>query len=138
MTLGTRALAIALYSKLTEVIADDLATLVGVSRVYDAPVPNDAAFPHVSISEGLVEEAGTFTTDETLHFPEIRVWTRYGGQKELNRICDAIFTRLHKAALSASGVSFVDCMFQNRVTFLEEDGKTWQGVMTFKAYIQPN
>ena len=112
-----------------------VADLVG-ARIFDE-VPQQAVFPYVAIGEmqGLVFRADQYRgTDEvvTLH-----AWSRSVGSVEVRQILTALREALDGAALSVTGFRLVSLLVDESRSFLDQDGKTHHGVLTFRALLEP-
>jgi hypothetical protein len=113
-----------------------LQALIGTpARIYDV-VPPDAQFPYVTLGDMTVRD---FDTKDRTGFEQVCVlhaWSRYRGRKELKSILQAIFDRLHQAALSVAGGDFVSCQFLSCSVGAENDGLTLHGVMRLRIVVQ--
>lgn len=111
--------------------------------VYDA-VPqavdagDNSAFPYVTIGD---DSSGEFDTDTSLGFDTdctIHVWSRYRGRREVKQIQKAIYDALHLHDLSVSGYHTVMVLFETADSFMDADGITRHGVMTFRVVTEEN
>ena len=121
----------------TRLAADaTLKTLIGNPvRLYDV-VPPSSAYPYVTLGDALVRELDT--KDGTGFVQELvfEAWSRYRGRKELKNIMQAIYDSLHRASLTVSGCTFVDCRFLAAATRLDDDGLTLHGTLRFRLLVQ--
>ena len=105
--------------------------------VYDAvPQAEDSGdnslFPYVTIGEDSVNEFDTdtdngFDIDATIH-----VWSRYRGRREVKQIMGDIYNAMHLHDLAVSNSNTVLCLFQTADSFMDADGITRHGVITFR------
>jgi hypothetical protein len=102
--------------------------------VYDAP-PKSAAYPYAVLGEDTIIEDGTCTTIGRMCLSTIHVFDNYSGKKRIKTILGEIDARLDRAVLTAAGHHFIDCSFDTSDCFLEPDGKTYHGVITYKILI---
>lgn len=105
--------------------------------VYDA-VPqaidsgDDAEFPYITIGDDSFTEFDTdtsegFDTETTVH-----VWSRYRGRSEVKELQQLIYDALHLQTIAVQGQHFVMALFQNATSFVDADGLTRHGVITFR------
>lgn len=98
----------------------------------------EADFPYIHIGEDLLTP---WDTDDTLGASvtvTLYVWSRMYGKKETKQIMAQIYdllNRQHKN-LSASGVRFVDCLFEFAQVLDQSDGKTRQGICRYRVTIE--
>lgn len=126
------ALQTAIYTRLNAQLSYD---------VYDnAPQVSDSStgFPYVTIGEDTVNEwdtDGFLGADCTVM---VHTWSRYRGRKETKEMQGAIYDALHRqeSSLAFTGFRFVGCDFQTSQSFLDADGLTRHGVMTFRVIME--
>lgn len=108
--------------------------------VYDQ-APQSVAFPYVTIGEA---SAVSHDTDsEIVQFVNytLHVWTRPQsgagsfGKKEAQLIIGEIFDILHQLKFSEAGYSFTENVRTGTECFVDSDGKTFHGTITFKLNI---
>ena len=118
-------------------IFDTLSAALSVP-VYDA-VPqavdsgDDSAFPYVTVGNDSVGEFDTdtsigFDTDVTVH-----AWSRYRGRREVKEIQQDIYDAIHLQNIPVAGSTLVMALFQDATSFLDADGITRHGVITFRV-----
>ena len=114
--------------------AADLASLVG-DRIYDA-VPNDAAFPYVTVGEGDETSDDVECVEGFELSLDIDVWSRAVGFPEAKAISDEIRRALRSSDLALAVNALV--YFRHRQTrFLRDpDGLTSHAVLTFEAFAE--
>lgn len=116
------ALQQAIYTRLSDQLSVE---------VYDH-VPQDAAYPYVTIGEGTESE---WDTDDSLGIDatiNIHVWSRYRGRKEVKQLQDQIYAALHRYDLPVSGADTVLVNFEFADSFVDPDGLTRHGVQRFR------
>lgn len=103
--------------------------LNGTASVYDH-VPQDAAFPYVSIDaeEAMPRDFLASRRDQRMIY--LSVWSRYKGQKEVKEIIAAIDAALHRARLALDTGTMVICMVRRKAVAKDADGKTYMGTIT--------
>lgn len=103
-----------------------------LSRVPQPDEPeDDADFPYVVITIVDVRPWDTDDNDGGRAIVQLSVFYRGGSPKALAAIADEVYNAFHKYQLSIPGANTVDCLFRNRVTFDDPDGKTMQTAMDF-------
>jgi hypothetical protein len=125
-------LQIAIVSRLkaTAAVMDLIA-----DRVFDS-VPEDAAFPYVTVGEGDETSDDVDCIDGFEISLDVDVWSREVGFPEAKAISDAVRRALKSPQLSISTNSLV--YFRHRQTrFVRDpDGKTSHAVLTFEAFAE--
>ena len=129
----SQALAIALLSALT--------TALGSTPVYDAVPPSvdhSAAFCYVTLNDIQALDWSTKTFDGQDFAVNIHVWSSYRGNKEVQEKFSTIHAALHKtpSALTVSGATVVECLYEASQIFLDPDGLTRHGVQRFRVLVQ--
>ena len=111
------------------------------ARVVDDPLPvptgrPDSDFPYVVIGNDTErawdndDKRGADTT-VTLH-----IWSRKPSYTEAKTIAAAIYARLHRKAIAATGARVVDCLHEFSDFARDEDGKTRHGVVRYRLTLQ--
>jgi len=121
----------AIYQTLT----NDATLMALVVGVFDRP-PQGTAFPYITLGESAGSDWSTKTTTGMEQNVTLHVWSREGGRAEAASIMERIHTLLHQAPLSVTGQTLVSIRFSASNILLENDGWTYQGVMTFQAFLQ--
>lgn len=108
--------------------------------VFDSPpfLPEGApatTFPYCVIGNDTVSAWDTDDTRGanitlTLHF-----WSRAEGFKQVKTLMDQAYGLLNRAALSASGYSITDCLFEFSDTMSDPDGVTKHGIQRYRLTI---
>lgn len=109
--------------------------------VRDDPTPlpagqPDSGFPYVVIGNDTERpwdhdgRRGAAVT-VTLH-----IWSRKPSFVEAKTIAAAIYGRLHRKAIAASGAQVVDCLHEFSDFARDEDGKTRHGVVRYRLTLQ--
>ena len=102
--------------------------------VYDQ-APQNASFPYVTIGEASAALNDT-DTDTTQHVNyTIHVWSRTFGKKEAQEIIGEVFDELHLLKFSEIGYTFTENFRTASECFIDNDGKTFHGIITFKLNI---
>lgn len=129
-------LGTALQARIYAILTADatLSTLTGGSaKVYDH-VSDKHAFPHIVIGEDDVDAFLTKVSDPLQGSTEIRVWTQSQtkvGRKECKDIMSRIWTLLHRQDLAVPDRVQIGFYCASQRMLVEEDGRTYQGIMTF-------
>lgn len=127
------------YPLITSVIAL-LKADAGVSALVDSRVyvsaPENATYPFVTVrSEAQPWATASFSGMK--HILRIQAFSTVKTAKQAVDIKAACSDALDRAALSISGFTVIDVMFDGISTFfLEDDGKTWQSVVEIGVYVQ--
>lgn len=124
------ALQQAIYQALVADAA--LTNLLGGAAVYD-DVPQRAAFPYVTIGEGVARDWGSATEDGQEHTLSIHVWSKGRGRREVHAIADAVRAVLHDAPLSLPGHALVSLRFELSDTRRVQGGKAYHAILRFRA-----
>lgn len=104
--------------------------------VYD-DVPQSAtsesndAFPFVVVGDLDIRD---WSTDTEIGFEsdfQVHVWSRYAGKKQLSGIMSAVHDALNRQTLTYESFSVLDILFETMRTFIDPDGRTRHGIMTF-------
>lgn len=111
--------------------------------VYDAP-PHQldgqpyTQFPFVTMGDDTLTPFDTDTSLGAEVTCTIHIWSRYKGRKETKTIMASIYNLLHRqaSALSASGVRFVDCLWEFGEVIEEIDGATRHGVCRYRLVLE--
>jgi hypothetical protein len=125
----SHALQVALYAALMPVEG------VG-ARVYDA-VPDDRAFPYVTIGAAQTIPARAECVDGTESFVDVHIWSREVGSIEAKVIGGRVLLALHDASLELEGHRLIAIRFTGSRVFRDPDGITTHGVYSFRVLSQP-
>ena len=109
-----------------------LIALVPAARITDH-VPQDSAFPYISIGESSAGEWDSKDSDGMEQTLTINAWSQYRGLKEVKQIMGAIVDALDKAALTVTGHDLVLLRFEFSDTMLDPDGLTRHGVQIYRV-----
>ena len=129
------ALQTALYQKLNGTAA--LTNLV--TGIYDLVPqelsednPPEDVFPYVVIGD---DRISAWDTDTELGFEAnitIHVWTRAGGREKNQLILKQIYLALHRQVLTVTGYNTVSGTFTESDLFIDADGLSQHGVISFR------
>lgn len=109
------------------------APTVAGGRVYDR-VPEDAAYPYVSIGEDQIVGDGNACGDGWEVFADVHVWSRKPGFPEAKGIAAAVVGKV--AAITAiSGFSLLHVELQDQRALRDPDGLTSHIVCSFRFII---
>lgn len=97
--------------------------------VYDH-VPERAAMPYVVLDNHLVTPDDTLDAPLDVHVVYLSVWSQYRGTRQVLEIMQAVYDRLHNAALELESGEAVSCRVQSRTTSRDADDATFQGAVT--------
>jgi hypothetical protein len=106
-----------------------------VTGIYDS-VPQDTAYPYVTVGEDNHNEWDTNTTLGSDCTITIHTWSRKRGSKETKTIQGAIYDTLHRSDLSVTGYKIDLTDFVSSQSFTDSDGLTRHGVQTFRMLIE--
>lgn len=103
-------------------------------EVYDDP-PKRASYPYAVIGDDSFIPFDTDTTVGRDVIASIHIWDNYNGKKRIKEIMGEIDSILNRANLAITGYHSINCVFDSSDVFLEPDGKTRHGVITFRLLI---
>ncbi len=126
------ALQTALYTSLTGSTAVTGAGSTGTVSIFDH-VPQDSAFPYITIGEAVEGDWSSKTIDGQRHAVTMHIWSRYRGMKEAKQIASAVHTLLHNASLSVTGHGLTLLQYDYSTYMLDPDGLTRHGVIRYVA-----
>jgi hypothetical protein len=134
MSTSCAALRAAIHAAL---IADGaLTALLGGPKVYDEPPPA-AALPYVTLGETRSSNLGTRSEPDDEHQLTLHVWSRQGGHREAQLVTGALMQALDDAPLTLSGHRLVNLRFAVADVRREADGRTYHGLVRFRAVTEP-
>ena len=113
---------------------DAVVTSLVSDRVYDR-VPQRTSFPHIALGQFQILPDDVECINAFEVYVDINVWSRTYGTVECRSICSAIYDVLHEIDLNLSGLAAVEMRLQDIKDFVEPDGETTRGVVTFRALI---
>ena len=113
-----------------------LVEALGGPKIWDEP-PRDAAFPYVTLGEARVTDWSTGSSSGHEHALTLHVWSRQGGQTEAQVVAGEIVAALEQVPLAPAGHRLVNLRFATADIRREEDGRTWHGVVRFRAVTEP-
>ena len=109
-----------------------LTAALGGPKVYDE-APRSAAFPYVTLGDAQTTDWSTGTSTGHEHALTLHVWSRQGGQSEAHIVAGEIIEALETASLAPEGQHLVNLRFATADIRHEADGRTWHGVVRFRA-----
>jgi hypothetical protein len=102
--------------------------------VYDDP-PKRPSYPYLIIGD---DSFIPFDTDDTVGrdvIASVHIWDNYDGKKRIKEVMGEVDQILNRAELSIIGYDSINCVFDSSDQFLEPDGKTRHGVLTYRLLI---
>lgn len=120
------ALQTAIYTALTG----------GAYAVYDH-VPQDTAYPYITIGSHDVAERDLVTGRLEDHFFYVTLWSDYRGAKECNAMADWVVAQLHRQWHTLTTGEKCKTHVTRRRVQPDVDGQTYQGNLTVAAVVQP-
>lgn len=108
-------------------------------RIYDLAPPN-AGFPHIEFGDTQTVDDGAECLDSVEVTQTIDIWSRSreaAGRSEAVALCAVVRAILHQADLVPSTWRLVEIRHRDSRVFLDADGLTWHGVVTFRAKLDP-
>ena len=102
--------------------------------VYDDP-PKQCDYPYVVIGDDSFIEFDTDTTVGRNVIASMHIWDNYNGKKRIKQAMGEIDAILNRANLTITGYDSINCVFDSSDIFLERDGKTRHGVITYRLLI---
>lgn len=134
MTIASLALRRSLHQSLAG--HAPLVAVLGGPRVYDE-APRGAAFPYVTLGDAEVSDWSTGSSTGQEHRLTLHVWSRQGGQAEAHIIAGEIIAALEDVPLDPAGHRLVNLRFATADIRREADGRTWHGLVRFRAVTEP-
>jgi hypothetical protein len=134
MTIASLALRRSLHQSLAG--HAPLVAVLGGPHVYDE-VPRGAAFPYVTLGDAEVSDWSTGSSTGQEHRLTLHVWSRQGGQAEAHIIAGEIIAALEDVPLHPAGHRLVNLRFATADIRREADGRTWHGLVRFRAVTEP-
>jgi hypothetical protein len=113
-----------------------LVEVLGGPKIWDEP-PRDAAFPYVTLGEARVTDWSTGSSSGHEHALTLHVWSRQGGQTEAQVVAGEIIAALEQVPIEPVGQRLVNLRFATADIRREEDGRTFHGVVRFRAVTEP-
>ncbi len=124
------ALQRAIYDRLTTDAG--LSALLGGPRIHD-DVPRGTEPPYVTLGQSTVRDWSTGGDDGHEHTLTLHVWSRTDGRRQVHEIMGAVRAALHDAALAPTGHRLVNLCQEFAETRRDADGKTYHGLLRFRA-----
>lgn len=106
-----------------------------VTGVHDS-VPQNTAYPYVTVGEDVHNEWDTGTTIGSNASISIHSWSRARGRKETKQIQAAIYDVLHRSDLTIAGFKIDTIEWESSQSFVDADGLTRHGVQIFRILIE--
>jgi hypothetical protein len=111
------------------------------AAVKDDPLPlpsgqPDSGFPYVVIGDDTErpwDSDGRLGAEVTV---TLHIWSRKPSYAEAKAIARAIYTKLHRKAIPASGAQVVDCLHEFSGAMRDEDGKTRHLAVRYRLTLQ--
>ena len=113
-------------------LTGDAPLMAMITGVHDH-VPQDTAFPYVTVGGGTVRAWGAAGVDGVEATLILHAWSRSRGRKEVKQIMGEIHRIVHDADLTVTGHALVWLRFAFSETLLDMDGLTNHGFMRFRA-----
>jgi hypothetical protein len=132
-----------LQQKIYELLAADtgsspagVSTLV-TARIFDF-VPDNSAFPFVTIGEMRPGEWGSHTGDGIDGTVVLHVFSQSAGRKEVMTVMNRIYQVLHNIDLQITGFPTICFREESSEVILDPDGKTHHGVLQYRCILGGN
>lgn len=121
----------AIYSVLT----GDATLMTMVEGVYDF-VPQDAAYPYITLGDAMAEDVSTLSQAAYQLRLQIHIYSRAKGRKEIYDIMQRVHGLLHNATPSVTGYDVVGLRFQRSDAALAAGGDGYHGRMVFSVLVE--
>lgn len=109
-----------------------LAALSGLScEVYDG-VPQNAAFPYVTLDGDLSTQVNALVERKSEHYPTLTVWSQARGKEEVLRIIGEIDAAVDGASLTLDTGRAVHVKVESTSTRRDADNVTFGGTVTLR------
>lgn len=113
-----------------------LVGLLGGPQVFD-DVPQQTAFPYVTLGQSTERDWSTATEDGAEHVLTLHVWSKRAGRKETREIMEAVRGALHDRALAVGGHRLVNLRHEFSEARRDADGETYHGIVRYRAVTEP-
>ena len=94
------------------------------------------SFPYCVIGNDTTEPWDTDDTLGTQISLTLHFWSRAKGMKQVKALMDQAYGLLHRAALTKTGYSVIDCLFEFGEAMNDPDGQTKHGVQRYRLTIR--
>ena len=125
------AVQTAIHARLT----GDATLMATLDAVHDQ-VPENAAFPYLTIGEDTASDFGTKTEQGQSLTLSLHAWSRAHGRRQVKDILARVHALLHEQALTVAGFTHVMTRFEFTQTFRDPDGLTQHGVARYRVVVQ--
>ncbi len=105
-----------------------------VTGIFDH-VPQDTAYPFVTIGEANIRDWSNVETQGTEQNISLHIYSREAGRKQAATIMERIITLLNSANLSVTGQNLRSLRFISSNIVLQDDGLTYKGTLIFRALL---
>lgn len=106
-------------------------------RIYD-DVPQDTEYPYIVIGEDISTDESTDDGIRRISSLVVHIWSRYRGKKEVKEIQGLIELVLNRAELTDPEYDIVGIHLEQTDSFLDQDGLTRHGSMSFRSIMKRN
>lgn len=113
----------------------DAALMAKISGVYD-DVPNDQAFPYVTVGDVTSAPNRTFDAFGEECTITLHIWSKYKGFKEAAEILDHLNRILADTVLSVPGWEVQGCYYEFSETIRDPDGVTRHIPVRYRVRLQ--
>jgi hypothetical protein len=133
------ALQSAVYARLNDAsVTSLLSTAYGVSAIFtDVPQADDSGaagqFPYITIGNDTIAPYDTKDDTGGNAVAQVSIWSRVASDLQIKGIADAVYARMHRQAMTISGVTHITTEFESMTMIDDPDGKTRQAVMLFRV-----
>ena len=116
-------------------LTGDAALMAMIAGVFDH-VPQDAAYPYVTIGEDDTRPFAGKTFAGTRHDLTLRAWSRGQGRREAKAIIERLRVLLDGQGLTLDDHALIDLRLTATGTTVERDGLTYLGTARLRAVTQ--
>lgn len=127
------ALRKAIHARL---VADPPLNALVAGAIHDVP-PASARFPYVTLGEAVVSDWSTATEGGSEQALTLHVFSRQGGRAEAMAISAAVQEALHEAPLALEGHRLANLRATTAEVRRDSDGRTFHGLVRFRAVTEP-
>lgn len=103
--------------------------------VFDS-VPQDTAYPYVTIGEDVFTDMSTDTELINSVSITIHTWSRFSGRSEIKKIQGVIYDLLNRAIISNNEFKFININQVTAQSQIDSDGETRHGIQTFNLILE--
>jgi hypothetical protein len=118
-----------------DLLSQDEAIFYSGAPVYDS-VPDNAAFPYITIGEDVHNEWDTVNTSGSDATITVHCWSRTRGRKQVKELQGMVYDALHLNKFESESYRNVSIYWESSSSFMDNDARTWHGEQVFRILIE--